>query len=129
MLDRRWQLAFERHSISDQLEVTSDPLATEGEEFSFAWSRLYGSNSGKLLTDIEDNCTDPAASAFRTVPLAEKKIRGVLDSILKESDLRSCLIAFPAVADEESRMEAEELDASKPKKTTQEAPQRLTKAA
>ena len=83
VLDRRWQFLFEKYNISDELESTVDPLATEGEEFSFAWSYQYGSNSGRILSRLETSCNDSHRLGYRPPALAERKVRDVLDSVLK----------------------------------------------
>ena len=36
ILDKRWKFTFGRYNIKDELESTSDPLATEGDDLSFA---------------------------------------------------------------------------------------------
>ena len=38
VLDHRWKISFKEHNITDIVETISDPLATEGDEFSCAWS-------------------------------------------------------------------------------------------
>ena len=71
VLDRRWQSLFEKYNISDELESTVDPLATEGEEFSFAWSYQYGSNSGRILSTLETSSNASHQFGYRPPALAE----------------------------------------------------------
>ena len=90
--------------------IRSLPLATEGDEHPFTWSHSHGSNSGRILAGLA-----VPADASRTTDLypkfvEEKKIREMLDSLLQESDVRSCQIAFPAQMDAEQRTEQEPID-------------------
>ena len=98
-------------SFPDELESTSDPLSTEGDDLSFTWSQNFGSNYGRILSHLENNSHASRAQRFQPSPLAEQKVREVLDSMLQDSDLRSCQVAFSAEVQEETRMELEALDA------------------
>ena len=89
ILDARWKFTFGRYNISDELESTSDPLATEGDDFSFAWSQNFGSNSGRILSDLEAERNSTRPYNFQPSTLSEQKVREVFDSMLQESDLRS----------------------------------------
>ena len=86
-------------------------MATEGDNLSFAWPHCYGSNSGRILNSLADTREYASRTADLNPPiLEEKKVREIFDSLLQESDLRSCQTAFPAHMDEEARMEQDPLD-------------------
>lgn len=66
VLDCIWQFTFERYNISDGLESIGDPLATEVDELSVAWSHCHGSNSGRILNNLADvHCKTSQTAAFQ----------------------------------------------------------------
>ena len=63
------------------------------------------------MTALEDSGAKASHTGdFRPPLLEEKKVREVLDSLLQESDLRSCQIAFPAEMEAETRAEQDPID-------------------